>query len=43
MWNNVGMARNEAGLKEALKTIREIREEFWKDVRVPGTVEGINY
>ena len=42
MWNNVGMARNEAGLKDALKKIREIREEFWKDVRVPGTVEGIN-
>ncbi len=42
MWNNVGMARNESGLKEAIKTIREIREEFWKDVRVPGTTQGLN-
>ena len=42
MWNNVGMARNENGLKEAIKTIRDIREEFWKDVRVPGTANGLN-
>ena len=42
MWNNVGMARNETGLKEAIKTIRGIREEFWKDVRVPGTANGLN-
>jgi succinate dehydrogenase / fumarate reductase flavoprotein subunit len=42
MWNNVGMARNESGLKEAIKTIRDIREEFWKDVRVPGTANGLN-
>lgn len=42
MWNNVGMARNEGGLKEASEKIRKIREEFWKDVRVPGTVEGMN-
>jgi len=42
MWNNVGMARNEAGLKEAAEKISKIREEFWKDVRVPGTVEGMN-
>ena len=42
MWNNVGMARNEAGLKEAVEKISKIREEFWKDVRVPGTAEGMN-
>ena len=42
MWNNVGMARNESGLKEAIKTIRNIREEFWKDVRIPGTANGLN-
>ena len=42
MWNNVGMARNETGLKEAIKTIRGIREEFWKDARVPGTANGLN-
>ena len=42
MWNNVGMARNEAGLKDAVTKISKIREEFWKDVRVPGTLEGMN-
>ena len=42
MWNNVGMARNEAGLKGSSEKIRKIREEFWKDVRVPGTVQGMN-
>ena len=36
MWEKVGMARNEHGLKEAIKEIREIREEFRKDVLVPG-------
>jgi len=42
MWNKVGMARNEKGLKEAIAEIKEIREEFWKDVMVPGQAEGIN-
>ncbi|MBN4072652.1 fumarate reductase/succinate dehydrogenase flavoprotein subunit [Crocinitomix catalasitica] len=42
MWNNVGMARNEAGLKEAITKIREIREEFWKDVRIPGGLDELN-
>ncbi|MEQ9286481.1 MAG: fumarate reductase/succinate dehydrogenase flavoprotein subunit [Cyclobacteriaceae bacterium] len=42
MWNKVGMARNEQGLKEAIEEIRQIREEFWKDVKVPGTSHGIN-
>jgi succinate dehydrogenase / fumarate reductase flavoprotein subunit len=42
MWNNVGMARNEKGLKEAIAEIKQIREEFYKDVRVPGANDGIN-
>ena len=37
MWNKCGMARNAQGLKEAAVEIAELREEFWKDVRVPGT------
>jgi succinate dehydrogenase / fumarate reductase flavoprotein subunit len=36
MWDKCGMARNEAGLKEALKRIPELREEFWKNVNVTG-------
>jgi succinate dehydrogenase / fumarate reductase flavoprotein subunit len=36
MWEKCGMARNEAGLKEALKRIPELRAEFWKNVNVTG-------
>jgi succinate dehydrogenase / fumarate reductase flavoprotein subunit len=36
MWDKVGMGRTEAGLKEAITEIRQLREEFWKDVRVTG-------
>lgn len=42
MWDKVGMARNTEGLKEAMAEIKQIREEFWKDVRVPGTVDELN-
>ncbi|MGI5848295.1 MAG: fumarate reductase/succinate dehydrogenase flavoprotein subunit [Candidatus Cryptobacteroides sp.] len=37
MWEYVGMTRNEAGLKEAIKRIRELRDYFWENVCVPGT------
>ena len=42
MWDNCGMARNEAGLEKALDEIPALREEFWKDVRVPGTGDDLN-
>ncbi|SDR96475.1 fumarate reductase/succinate dehydrogenase flavoprotein subunit [Christiangramia echinicola] len=42
MWNKVGMARNATSLKEAIKEIQELREEFWRDVRVPGTTAEMN-
>ena len=42
MWNKVGMARNEKGLKEAIKEIQEIREDFWKNVKVPGSLNEMN-
>ncbi len=42
MWNKCGMARNAAGLREAIGEIRELRAEFWKDLRVPGTKDGMN-
>jgi succinate dehydrogenase / fumarate reductase flavoprotein subunit len=42
MWEYCGMARNEPGLKTALKRIPEIRAEFWENVRVPGTNESFN-
>jgi len=42
MWDKCGMARNEKGLKEAIVEIRALREEFWKDVRVPGSQHDFN-
>ncbi len=42
MWDYVGMARNEAGLKEALQKIRTLRSEFWQDVVVPGEKNNLN-
>ncbi|MCB9015844.1 MAG: fumarate reductase/succinate dehydrogenase flavoprotein subunit [Lentimicrobiaceae bacterium] len=42
MWENVGMARNEAGLKKAIVEIAKLREEFWKDVKIPGGMNEIN-
>lgn len=36
VWDKCGMARNEAGLKEALKKIPELRQEFWENVNVTG-------
>jgi succinate dehydrogenase / fumarate reductase flavoprotein subunit len=42
MWDKCGMARNEKGLKEAIQEIRQLREEFWKDVRVTGGPDEFN-
>ncbi|MEZ6124083.1 MAG: fumarate reductase/succinate dehydrogenase flavoprotein subunit [Planctomycetaceae bacterium] len=42
MWDHCGMARNDAGLKEAIGKIRTLRDEFWKDVRVLGEGESLN-
>jgi succinate dehydrogenase / fumarate reductase flavoprotein subunit len=42
MWNKVGMARNAKGLKEAISEIQEIREDFWKNVKVPGSLNEFN-
>jgi succinate dehydrogenase / fumarate reductase flavoprotein subunit len=41
-WDKCGMARNAAGLKEALKKIPALREEFWGNVRVLGANEELN-
>jgi len=42
LWDKCGMARDEAGLKEALKKIPEIRKEFWTNVNVLGAGEEVN-
>ncbi|MTE27013.1 fumarate reductase/succinate dehydrogenase flavoprotein subunit [Winogradskyella ouciana] len=42
MWNKCGMARNAEDLKSAITEISQLREEFWKDVLVPGTADEFN-
>ena len=42
MWNKCGMARNEKDLKSAITEISELRAEFWKDVKVPGSANEYN-
>ncbi len=42
MWNKCGMARNAEGLKEAASQIRDLRDEFWRSVKVLGTGEELN-
>ncbi len=42
MWDHCGMTRNEAGLTEALKMIKDLRDEFWNDIFIPGSVDELN-
>lgn len=42
LWDHCGMARSEAGLTRALDAIPRLREEFWRDVAVPGSGETFN-
>nr|HQU77054.1 FAD-binding protein [Chitinophagales bacterium] len=42
MWDHCGMARNAEGLTKARTMIRELRDEFWKDVKVTGTADSFN-
>ena len=42
IWDKCGMARSEEGLKEALEKIPQIREEFWSNVRIPGSGSSVN-
>ncbi len=42
MWDKVGMARNSKGLNEAIEEIHELREDFWKNVKVTGELNELN-
>ena len=42
VWDNCGMARSRASLERALEQIPQLREDFWRNVRVPGTAETLN-
>ena len=42
IWNKCGMSRNKQGLEEAIGEVKALREEFYKDVFVPGTANSFN-
>jgi succinate dehydrogenase / fumarate reductase flavoprotein subunit len=42
LWDNVGMSRNEAGLKKAIEEIKQLRKEFYSDLLVPGELMNVN-
>jgi succinate dehydrogenase / fumarate reductase flavoprotein subunit len=42
LWDEVGMARNDAGLRKAVARIPQLREEFWQNVSVPGSSDNLN-
>ncbi len=42
LWEYCGMGRNEQGLKKALEMIPKLREEYWHDVRIPGSAAALN-
>ena len=42
IWNKCGMSRNKEGLQEAIAEVKALREEFYKDVFVPGTADSFN-
>lgn len=42
LWDHCGLARNAEGLRTAMAQIRELRERYWKEVKVVGTNEGFN-
>jgi succinate dehydrogenase / fumarate reductase flavoprotein subunit len=42
VWEYCGMSRNAQGLEHAIQQIRELRDEYWQDVKVPGSAEDLN-
>ncbi|HEU5315701.1 MAG TPA: fumarate reductase/succinate dehydrogenase flavoprotein subunit, partial [Chloroflexota bacterium] len=42
MWDHVGMARNDAGLRTSLSRIPQLRAEFWADAAIPGSSDNLN-
>jgi succinate dehydrogenase / fumarate reductase flavoprotein subunit len=42
IWDKCGMSRNADGLKEALSVLPEMRDQFWNDVKIVGSGEGLN-
>ena len=42
IWNECGMSRNEAGLKQAIADLQALKKEFWSDLKIPGEINEYN-
>ena len=42
MWEYCGMSRNESGLKKAIVNLKDLKESFWKDIKVFGSSDSLN-
>ena len=42
MWEHCGMSRNKAGLKSAIDKLKDLKQSFWKDVKIPGKADNLN-
>ncbi|HBP17707.1 MAG TPA: fumarate reductase/succinate dehydrogenase flavoprotein subunit, partial [Planctomycetes bacterium] len=42
LWDHCGMSRHKEGLEQAIDKVKQLRADFWKDVSVPGKLEGLN-
>jgi succinate dehydrogenase / fumarate reductase flavoprotein subunit len=42
IWDKCGMARSEEGLNQAIAEVRALRDEFWSDVKIPGSIDQMN-
>jgi len=42
IWNECGMSRNAAGLKQAIADVQALKKEFWSDLRIPGEINEYN-
>ena len=42
IWNECGMSRTAAGLKQAIADVQALKKEFWSDVRIPGEINEYN-
>jgi succinate dehydrogenase / fumarate reductase, flavoprotein subunit len=43
MWDKCGMARNEGGLRSAIEEIKNLKNEFWTDLKIPGKINEMNH
>jgi succinate dehydrogenase / fumarate reductase, flavoprotein subunit len=42
IWDKCGMGRSAEGLKQAIKEVQQLKQEFWSDVRIPGSINEMN-